>query len=245
MSEPQPDPIRLFVGTDPQQHIAERALMASVAKNTKRPVEITWMRQGDEGWDWGGPEAGWATPFTLFRYHIPRACDFKGRAIYVDVDMLMLGDIEELWEWDLEGKPAAATRRPEVIVWDCSKVDPSDFEGLATSKKQSHRGYFSRKACPKISQDWNVWDNLEAWEAGGNVCKLLHYTVLRTQPWKPYRKRFNYDIPHTCPKACALFWEYAKLGGVSDEIRDAIVRPDHEREVSLGPVRHGGLVAKL
>ena len=51
--------IRLFVGTDPHQHVAERALEASVRRNTSQPVGITWMRQGDPGWDWGGMDAGW------------------------------------------------------------------------------------------------------------------------------------------------------------------------------------------
>lgn len=197
------DTIRLYVGTDPQQHVAEKALAASVAAHTSGPVEIHWMRQGDPGWDWGGLGAGWATPFTFFRWAIPEASGHKGRAIYMDVDMLALGDLRELWEWDLKDHFVATTRRPEVIVWDCEKAPPLNWQ---PEHRAPHKLMHKRIAgCPILP---DVWDVKDRYREG---TKILHYTALRTQPWHPYRGRFTYTH-HPDPKACAVFWWYALKG---------------------------------
>jgi hypothetical protein len=38
--------------------------------------------------------------------------------------------------------------------------------------------------------------------------KLLHFTNMFTQIWRPWPERFPYDIEHPSPEACALFWHY-------------------------------------
>ena len=131
--------IRLYVGTDPQQAIAERALEASVRANTSQPVDITWMRYGDPGWDWGGLDAGWATPFSMFRWYVPETCGYKGRAIYMDCDQLALGDLTELWEWEIPlghcGMYAGRSSfKADVILWQCHFVPKwkrEDFLSMA------------------------------------------------------------------------------------------------------------------
>lgn len=182
--------IRIFIGTDPQQHLAERAIEASIRRRTTGPYEITWMRRGDPGWDWGG--AGWATPFTGFRWAIPEVCGYQGRAIYLDVDMLALVDLRELWEMDLQGRCAARPRRTDVILWDCAAIDPA-----ADPKVQVDKGL-------RLSPEWNDCDTLRP-----GITKILHFTRLRTQFWRPYPERYAYDEPHPDPAAVALFWEYA------------------------------------
>ena len=198
------DTIRLFVGTDPQQHVAERALEESVRRHTTGPVEITWMRQGDAGWDWGGIEAGWYTPFTMFRWAIPTACNHEGRAIYMDVDMLALGDLRDLWELQVPHVDFASAQatRPDVILWQCDKVKPMSWHDVKTASRMQlvHRGM------PRVILA-NKWDQRDQYIPGKT--KILHYTRMSTQPWKPYPERFPYNIPHRDPKAVELFWEYA------------------------------------
>jgi hypothetical protein len=198
------EPIQLYVGTDPQQHVAEKALEASVRENTSGPVQIHWMRQGDPGWSWGGRKHGWATPFTFFRWSIPEKTGHKGRAIYMDADMIALGDLRELWEWDLAGNYVAATARPDVIVWDCERAPPLNWtpEDRMPHKMMSRR----IRGCPQLPE---VWDVRDSWRPDA---KILHATQMAWQVWKPYRDRFKYDRPHPSPKACAVFWEYALKG---------------------------------
>lgn len=187
--------IRLFVGTDPQQETAERALLASVRANTAQPVDITWMRQGEPGWSWGGMEAGWATPFTWFRWFVPKFCGFEGRAIYMDCDMLALGDLAELWEWEIPaGKCCAMTKPADVIVWQCDRVKPRELHQMRND---------SERACVSLPGRWNHRDKLR------DDTKILHFTSLRKQPWHPYENRIEYK-PHPDKEAEALFWEYAK-----------------------------------
>ncbi len=177
--------IRLFVGTDPQQHVAERALEASVRKNTSEPVEITWMRAGEPGWDWDDG----ATPFSRFRWRVPRECGYEGRAIYMDADMLALGDLGELWSGAPNGYAGRNRKKADVIVWDCEKP------GL------DH----------KLPDCWDHCDVLKT------DTKILHFTRLRSQPWHPYPDRYDYG-PHADPAACALFWEYVNLHSLLDGV---------------------------
>lgn len=188
--------IRLFVGTDPQQHVAERALEASVRANTTQPVDITWCRRGEGWWDWG--DDGWATPFSLFRWAVPQAAKWEGRAIYMDCDMLALGDLTELWECPIPDDHYAAyagkgARKADVILWDCERARP--FSIGYDNMPRVFQGV-------RLPNEWDHRDHLE------DNTKILHFTKLATQFWKPYPERYPYDIEHPDPRAEALFWQY-------------------------------------
>ena len=134
--------IKIFIGTsDSQDKIIEQVYLFSLFKNTDAELDITFMRPKKMGWT----RNNWGTPFTSFRYAVPELCNFKGRAIYTDVDMINFRDIKDLWETDLEGKPMASawdflcdntvTRddgwwADSVLLFDCEKmkdfVDPID-----------------------------------------------------------------------------------------------------------------------
>jgi hypothetical protein len=68
---------------------------------------ITWMDYSRGGvwggWDMGRPPGnpatpqGWFTDFSNFRMAVPEAAGFQGRAIYIDVDFLILKDLWPLW----------------------------------------------------------------------------------------------------------------------------------------------------
>ena len=200
--------IRVFVGTDPQQHVAEKALAASIGANTAAPVHITWMRQGYPGWDWGGRDAGWATPFSMFRWFVPEACEYQGRAIYLDVDMLALGDLQELWDWPIpEGRCGVYAGRShtkaDVIVWDCGKAPrwSRDAYGGRHAVVRDLGGA-ELKGC-RLPPQWDHVDELR------EDTKVLHFSKMSAQPWKPYPDRFPYDKPHPDPAAERLFWDYA------------------------------------
>jgi len=115
------DPIRIYIGTEPKTKIAADVLSFSIRRHTKSPVEITYM----EGPAWEYPLDGIkvGTGFSLRRWMIPKACDWKGRAIYLDADQLVFGDIKELWEkpeyLPLEGSSDTA------VIW-CS-FQPDKF----------------------------------------------------------------------------------------------------------------------
>jgi len=201
--------IQLYVGTDPQQHKADRALEASVRANTSQPVDIHWMRQGEAPWDWGGLECGWATPFSMFRWAVPEAAGYKGRAIYMDCDMIALGDLAELWEWPLPADSPGAfagrmSNKADVILWQCENV-PRWPREMFTGRHAEVRAAGAKVL--RGSQLPPEWDHVDEVRPGWT--KILHLSKLSVQPWRPYPQRYDYEKPHPCPAACEVFWRYA------------------------------------
>jgi lipopolysaccharide biosynthesis glycosyltransferase len=194
------DPIHIFVGTSAnnEDSEAEMVLEYTLRKNSTLPLNIHWMRQSRDGSGsiWGGWETQrWSTPFSGFRWAIPEARGFTGRAIYMDVDQLNLKDIAELYSIDLQGKPLAARRGKRfgghefcVIVMDCEKL--GELVMPVTRMKQNvdahHRyiGMFSGNDNYVAEMDprWNCHDG-----DGRAIDDIwhLHYTEMATQPWKP------------------------------------------------------------
>lgn len=130
--------IKVFVGCDPNNSDLEQMMVLdySIKKHTSSPVEIVWMQlsRDPESFWYSNPEKGegwdtskWATPFSGFRWAIPEYCDFKGRAIYMDADVLVLDDLLNLWNHPIKGKSIVASKGKKDIkrlctcLWDCKK----------------------------------------------------------------------------------------------------------------------------
>lgn len=192
------EPIRIFIGTSAnnEDSEAEMVLEYSLKKNTTHPLEITWMRQTkDENSIWGGWETPrWSTPFSGFRWAIPEACNFHGKAIYMDVDQVNLRDIADLYSTPMAGLPLAARRGKRfgghefcVVLFDCERM--ADFLMPVSRMKpnpEAHHRYVNMFSGSELVLDldprWNCHDGdglpiEDIWH--------LHYTEMATQPWKP------------------------------------------------------------
>ena len=192
------EPIRIFVGTSSnnEDSEAEMVLEYTLKKNTTHPIEITWMRQTkNENSIWGGWETDrWSTPFSGFRWAIPEACGFNGRAIYMDVDQLNLRDIADLYATDLRDCAMAARRGARfgghefcVIVMDCERLgDLLMPVARMKSNRDAHHRYIQMFSGTNqvfdLDPKWNCHD-------GDNLALddiwHLHYTKMSTQPWRP------------------------------------------------------------
>lgn len=216
------EPIRLFVGTDVYQRAAgaERVVENSLKRNTLGDVEIVWMRQGSPGWDWGGQDCHWCTPFSMFRWFIPEYCNWEGRAIYIDADMAILRDLAELWEHPLpEGSPGAYAGRmsskADVILWDCANVPKWKREPDKNSPIGIYDGRISavRKLGAKALYESRLppyWDHRDMYVPDGpNRTGIIHWTKLSCQPYHPYKHAYAYDTPYIGTKETSdVFWEY-------------------------------------
>jgi len=215
------DPVRVYVGTDPNMKKAEMALEYSIRKHCSTDVEIVWMDYARGGtWDgWnigrerGHPYAkkGWATDFTCFRFAIPEACGFEGRAIYLDVDMILLKDIRELFDLPLE-RPLMATPAGgyDVILIDCAAFKDQlwwptiDRMKVNTWRRKDYellleQHEFVSKTVPE------KWDCRDGRGYDPKETALVHYTDMNTQPWKPYPETFTYP-DHPRQDMVDLFW---------------------------------------
>src|SRR3546814_725820 len=136
----------------------------------------------------------WKTGFTNYRYAIPHMAGGTGRAIYNDVDQVYLGDPAELFDIDMEGagQLCIAERETAVMLLDCEKMakvwrredaERGDKHKVFRNQVQEIPGLGRR-----LAGVWNARDH--EYEPG--VSKLLHYTTLQTQPWRPFPKVLRY-----------------------------------------------------
>ena len=85
--------LKVFIGADARQSVALTTLIHSIAKNARTPASITPLvldtlplkRQG-------------LTPFTYSRFLVPYLCGYQGLGLFLDADMLALGDITEVFD---------------------------------------------------------------------------------------------------------------------------------------------------
>lgn len=193
------DPVRIFIGSSANGEDAqiEIAYEHSIRRNCSRPVEITWMRQtNDTDSIWGGWQTqNWSTPFSGYRWAIPEACNFEGRAIYTDCDMINFKDMAELLDVDLQGKPCAARRGSRfgghefcVMVFDCAAMRQHVLP-VARQKKIAeahHRmiGKFSGNGDLVADLDPR-WNCLDGEDYSLDDIWQLHFTRMNSQPWQP------------------------------------------------------------
>jgi len=188
--------MKIFIGSEPSQIRAERALVKSIER-TSPDAEVIVMRAGEGIWK-GFPKT--ATGFTLFRWCIPEVCNFEGFAIYLDCDMLVMRDIAQLYEyrrhmcWVQNVQPQGDC----VSVIDCSAM-PNGWPSIDRIK-QMKKGELRRMLAPitksLIPDVWNFCDDYHR-DAG-----LIHFTSIKTQPWTEGRK------DHPSPEAVALWDSY-------------------------------------
>src|SRR5262249_27154541 len=142
--------IRIFVGSAPNGEDAESLMVLeySLRNVTSWPVDITymqlskdpsspWYSEDGEGWN----TSLWPTPFSGFRWAIPWACGYEGKAIYMDSDVIVLQDLQDLWQTNFTQSTVVAAKSPArfcVCVWDNeaigTMVKNGELPDLCTSR---------------------------------------------------------------------------------------------------------------
>jgi hypothetical protein len=202
-------PVRIFMGTEPHQHRAERILVWSITqvRDPARRYEIYLMKDL-AGFD----RRGWKTSFTYYRYAIPALAGYEGRAIFNDVDQIYFTDPAELFDMDMgdAGVLCINERETSVMLIDCAKMaDTWRLEQAQTNRTGGHKHTFFRAQMHEKGL-WapmpGVW-NARDWEYEEGVSNLLHYTTVHSQPWRPFPKELRYrkspegEIWHTMERA--------------------------------------------
>ena len=213
------EPVRVFIGSGEASLLERKVAIYSLRKQTARELDIYVFNGTHNAVELNDREPFLAplslklkyqnvTEFSLYRYLIPQLCNYRGKAIYIDSDVICLTDIGKLLDTSLDGCDFAARkdayRHVEEELWalsvmliDCAKCR---FD-LDSYYEEIDRGLYKYKdfACMspsflahhpfQISQldpHWNVLDYAD------RHTKLIHYTNLHTQPWKhpnhPYGK---------------------------------------------------------
>ena len=197
--------MHVFAGTDESQYVATKVLEYSLQKHASGPVVLHPMTAD------GIPmpkdkENRPRTGFSFCRFTIPERMGFRGRGLYVDADMLVFSDVAELWRIPFGEQKVLCTYQPEpppawrdnkffhrgrqfsVMLLDCDRLPWRISEivrGLDEKKYTYPQLMFElclvkpHEIEDRIPQGWN---HLERYEPGET--RLIHYTVVPTQPWK-------------------------------------------------------------
>jgi hypothetical protein len=208
---------KIFIGYDPTQDIAYEVLTYSLEKHTSEPLEIQKIDADDipGGWE-REQDPLQSTPFTYTRFLVPYLMGYEGIALFMDSDMLALGDISEVFKLPMEGltlrvrqhdyNPEATVKMggkvqtayprknwSSLMLMDCSKL------GVWTKETvQTQTGAFLHRfetipdeEIGDIPEEFNQLDHMF-----GDT-KLLHYTS--GGPWLPGCEDASHgDLWHQC-----------------------------------------------
>lgn len=230
-----PSPVEVFVGSEEPQRLAVKVLEYSIRRHASLSVRVRALHRC--GIEFPLPrdrKNAPRTPFSFQRFAIPQLCDYRGRGIYLDSDMLVFRDIRELWTFPMAdaqvqavAEPGSSSRKPQfsVMLLDCAALADWTPQGIVARLDSGELSYESlmfemavaHSVRSELSQRWNA---LETFSKGETA--LLHYTDMTRQPW------VTTDNPN------AGLWVTALL----DAIADGFISPaEVEADVALGWVR--------
>jgi len=90
--------IRVFIGYDPREAAAFGVLAHSIHARSSEPVAIAPLMLSElRGVYRRERDPLQSTDFSFSRFLTPWLCDYRGWAIFMDCDMLVLEDIAKLW----------------------------------------------------------------------------------------------------------------------------------------------------
>ena len=194
------DIIPVFVGYDPREAIAYHTCVNSIIRNSSHPVAIVPVALNLFR-DYTETHTDGSNHFIYTRFLVPYMMQFTGWAIFIDGDMIVRGDIAELWNLQnpysdvMVVKHDYKTRMTEkylgaknedyprknwssVILWNCSswpnrKLTPA----FVQSQPGSYLHRFSWLDDARIGELPIEWNWLPDEFGENNDAKLLHYTL--------------------------------------------------------------------
>lgn len=225
-------PIRVFVGCSSGDDAESQAVLEHTLRaHASQPVELVWMQlSADPASPWSGwNTGGWNTPFTGLRWAIPEVCGFAGRAIYMDSDVILRGDVAELWAQPMPAGAFALVRgggakppRTCVMVLDCAAA--RHWTPALKNLREAHdqHGMMTRQLdrfmdnMGQIPVGWNVVDLKGFADIDDPAIRLIHYSSIAHQPHLRFAverlarrgRRHWYDgerFDHWRPELVALF----------------------------------------
>ena len=205
------DALKIFIGWDSRFPESADVLSYSLHQHASIPLDIRYLQLSELNFVRAhDPRA--STEFTYSRFLVPHLCGFKGKAIFMDSDMLCLGDIKELDELEMDSYALRVVKhdyRPtntvkmygceqssyprknwsSLMLMNCEKLELWSKEVVET-----HSGAYLHRfqdipdlQIGEISETWNTLDWMD-----GNT-KLIHYT--NGGPWlEAYRSHPHADV---------------------------------------------------
>jgi len=192
--------INLFVGFDPREAAAYHVFSNSVIRHSNTPVALTPLALRNLNVYRESHQDG-SNQFIYSRFLVPYLMGFNGWAIFADGDMLLRGDLTELWEMRDSTKAVMVVKHDyktraqtkylgsvnqnyprknwsSVILWNCGhdlnkKLTPQFIE-QSTGAELHRFKWLNDDDIGELPIEWNWLPD----EFGVNdKAKLLHFTL--------------------------------------------------------------------
>lgn len=198
----------VFIGFDPVEEVAYHVLCASIIKHASKPIAIVPVdRRRLEAVHKRPIDPKQTNSFTYTRFLVPYLSNYEGWSLFMDCDMIVRGDIHELFEladsqYDVmcvkhpdyvskvttkwHGKPQANYPRKNwssVMLFNnlrCQQLTPKYVD--TASPKQLHRMLWAEKV-GELPKEWN---HLVGEFPENPDAKIVHFT-LGTPCWPRFR----------------------------------------------------------
>jgi lipopolysaccharide biosynthesis glycosyltransferase len=193
-------PIPIFIGYDPREAIAFHTCVNSIVRHASQPVSIVPLALNNFG-DYTETHTDGSNQFIYSRFLVPHLMDYQGQAIFMDGDMIVRGDIAELWAMRSLDKDVQVvkhdykTRMPvkylgsknedyprknwsSVMIFNCNNFPTKKLTPEYIQKSTgSHLHRFEWTTDDRVGELPPEWNWLPD-EYGANPdAKLLHYTL--------------------------------------------------------------------
>jgi hypothetical protein len=164
----------VFIGVDPRQPIAYHVLCSSIQRRSSKPVALIPLLIDQLPITRVG-----LTDFTYARYIVPHLMGYQGKAVFLDSDMLVLGDIAELFDVKYDTAVSVVPfdgklgfERPSVMVFNCDLC--RDLTPEYIDNPDSHPQSFEwALSVGRLPMEWN---HLVGYSQPSDNVKLVHYT---------------------------------------------------------------------
>lgn len=198
------EPARVFIGYDPREEVAVNVLTDSFQAHASIPVLIGQVRLDQlKGIYTRDRDPKQSTDFSFSRFLVPWLAGYRGWALFIDADMLCLGDIAELWALrderfavqlvkhrheceqglKFQGMPQTPYGRKNwssVMLFNCSRCTTltPDYVNRASGLDLHQFRWLADEAIGELPPEWNVLVGVQPVPAEP---KVLHYTL--GGPW--------------------------------------------------------------
>ena len=193
-------PIPIFIGYDPREAIAFHTCVNSIIRHASQPVGIMPLALNNFG-DYTETHTDGSNQFIYSRFLVPHLMGYSGHAIFMDGDMIVRGDIAELWAMRSLDKDVQVVKHDyktrmttkylgsknedyprknwsSVMIFNCNnyptrKLTPEYIQ--KSTGAHLHRFQWTRDdRVGELPPEWNWLPD----EYGANPdAKLLHYTL--------------------------------------------------------------------
>lgn len=192
--------IPVFIGFDVREAIAYHVCCNSLIRHSSQPLalhplSLKGLHQYQETHNDG------SNNFIYSRFLVPHLMRYTGWALFIDGDMLLRADVDELWNMRDEGKAVMCVHHDyqtraqvkylgapnqnyprknwsSVVLWNCAhpanRVVTPEFVMKATGAQLHRFTWLEDSLIGEIPKEWNWLPD----EFGPNPkAKLLHYTL--------------------------------------------------------------------